>query len=305
MRVGVCRPLILCLALVFAAHHVRADGCPPAGHTKQQLLELKSREFKLTDNAQTEALAISLLPCLANSDSALRDGIAYEALAAWLRGKQISAPTAVVILGRLQPQLAAGFPDDEGFARPFSALVLAEVAGMDRIDPFMGDAQRESLLQAAIDYLGSVRDYRGFDEKEGWRHGVAHGADLLMQLALHPKIDRSDLDAILTAVASQIAPPGAHFYVYGEGERLAGPVFYVAQRKLHSTRDWQAWFAKVASPSPLKAWSDAFQSQAGLAKRHNTTAFLHALYLFLRENGDAEVQEQLREPMLEALKQLS
>jgi hypothetical protein len=49
-----------------------------------------------------------------------------------------------------------------------------------------------------------VSDYRGFDDKEGWRHGVAHGSDWLMQLALNPALDRGQLDQMLAAIATQV-----------------------------------------------------------------------------------------------------
>ena len=48
----------------------------------------------------------------------------------------------------------------------------------------------------------SVRDYRGFDAKQGWRHGVAHGADLLLQLSRN----RHAVDAGAHAAGRQRGP---------------------------------------------------------------------------------------------------
>src|SRR5690606_22331598 len=93
-------------------------------------------------------------------------------------------------------------------------------------------AQRIALVTTATTYVEGVRDWRGFDETDGWRHGVAHGADLLMQLALNPALEKPQLDPILAAVARQVAPAG-HFYIYGEPERLARPVVFALQRGLH------------------------------------------------------------------------
>jgi len=53
------------------------------------------------------------------------------------------------------------------------------------------------LLNAAANYLVALRDYRGFDDGVGWRHGVAHAADLLAQLALSPSFGRVEMDRIL------------------------------------------------------------------------------------------------------------
>ena len=101
-------------------------------------------------------------------------------------------------------------------------------------------------MRAATTYVTTLTDYRGFDASEGWRHGVAHGADLLLQLSLNLALDRAQLDAILAAVASQVMPANGHFYIYGEGERLMAPVFYIGRRGALSSADWSEWFARLA-----------------------------------------------------------
>lgn len=287
------------LVLATASCVSLADTCPPAGMDREALLQLRARQFQPADPQLTGDLALSLLPCLASPDAELRDGVAFEALAAWMRGKQLTTSIARVILERLLPQIDPGFPAGEGFVKPFSALVLAEVARMDRIEPWLSDAQLDDLLRAAAGYLRSIDDYRGYDERTGWRHGVAHGADLLLQLSLNPRLDADDLRIILDALAAQVAPTAGHFYNYGESARLALPVVFTAQRKLLSDSDWQAWFSRITSPAPMQSWGDAFASQAGLAKRHNTQAFLNALYASLRHSEAA--QQVLREQVIGAL----
>jgi len=42
---------------------------------------------------------------------------------------------------------------------------------------------------------------------------------------------------------------------------------------------WRAWFTALARPEPMATWSEAFSSQPGLAKRHNTLGFLQAIHL--------------------------
>jgi hypothetical protein len=248
-----------------------ASQCPPATHDRAALVALKASGF-----------AVALIGCLADSDPGIRDGVAFEALQTWMRAKLLSPATVVTLRDRLVPILTD--PEGDGFARPFAALVLADVARTDRIDPWMTPAERSALVNAAADYVKGVRDYRGFDDREGWRHGVAHGADLLMQLAYNPALVRADLDRILDAVASQVAPPG-HFYRYGEAERLAAPVAAIARRGILTQAEWDAWFAAIAAPAPLAQWSDAYRTQDGLAKRHDTMAFLSFLYLNAKLGG--------------------
>lgn len=201
-------------------------------------------------------------------------------------------------------QLATDEGDDEGFRRPFAALVLAEVARVDRITPLFSAAERNEILATAVAYLRAIDDYRGFDEVSGWRHGVAHGADLLMQLALNPALDRAQLLQIRDAVGAQIVPAGAHLYVYGEPARLARPVLFVAARGVLTEAEWADWFAAIGSPSPFAGWGEVHSSQVGLAKLHNTRAFAQAVYVSATASED-QALAPLRAGALALLQSLS
>ncbi len=268
------RTVVIAAAIVAACATAPAEAqvqCQPAGFSRVELDTLKAAEWDLPDDARRNALARGLTACLSNPDPTLRDGIAFEALTHWLRGRQLSPETIQWLADDLEPRLAA--PEGAGFERPFAALVLSEVARADRIEAYMTAERRTRLLDAAISYFTGVRDYRAFDEREGWRHGVAHGADLLLQLALNPAFDRAELTRIRDSLATQLAPDG-HFYTYGESERIARPVIFMAQRELFSSEEWRDWLVRhTAVPA------DAFSSQAGLARRHNMMAFLSVLYM--------------------------
>ena len=285
---------ILALLLACAAvRPVHAD-CPPKGFDRSSLQTLKSSSFEVTDAARRQELALALLPCLAVPDPTLRDGIAFEAYYTWLRAKALDQATRKQMLDTLtswlQPSLTPARSDAEGFRKPFAALVLSEVARTDRIDTWLTETQRTQLVETAALYVSTITDYRGFDPKVGWRHGVAHGADLLMQLAINPAVDRASVDRLLSAVAAQVAPAGEHSYIDGESGRLARPVLIAAQRGLYTADEWRDWLSKAASPAPLASWNDAFNSRAGLAKRHNVHAFLSALYVSARESSDQNIQ---------------
>jgi hypothetical protein len=280
-----------------------AQSCPPPSHSLADLQDLRGRGFTLEGAGARDSLALALLDCLADPDPSLRDGIAFEALSTWMRAGLISRGAASAVLDTLLPRIAPAYRDAEGFARPFSALVLAEVARMDRIEPFLTPARRDALVDGVVAFLPSVDDYRGFDAREGWRHGVAHGADLVMQLALNPQVDTNALGRMLDALGTQVAPRGEHFYVYGEPMRLARAVFYLASRDLLSDSDWAEWLMRVTDPAPLGDWGQAFASQAGLAKRHNTTDFLLALHLLVSEDGSA-FTDRIAPALAEALRGL-
>ncbi|HUJ24369.1 MAG TPA: DUF2785 domain-containing protein [Myxococcales bacterium] len=239
--------------------------CPP----KAELRQLK---------AAAPGDALVLVDCLADPDPEIRDELAFDIVQRWLRSGAVPDETVRAVGERLLPRLTA--PDPQGFARPFAALALSEVVRVDRIKPFLTAAERERMVEGACAFEKGVRDYRGFDEKEGWRHGVAHGADWLLQLALNPEVGKPQLDRMLDAIASQIAPAG-HFYVFGEGQRLARATYFIASRGLHTRDEWAAWLARAAPASEA------------LAAMHDAREFLFALYVMAAESDDAALRDRL------------
>jgi hypothetical protein len=258
-------------ACATAPHAAQAQCLPAAGFNRSDLDALKAAEWTLPDDTRRNALARALTACLGDPDPTLRDGIAFEAYAHWLRARQLSSETMLWLADDLERRLIA--PEGPGFERPFAALVLSEVARADRIEAYMTPARRTQLVDAAVAYFTRVRDYRGFDEREGWRHGVAHGSDVLLQLALNPALGRPELTRLRDAIATQLAPEG-HSYTYGESERMMRPIIYIAQRGVFTPEEWQEWLVRETTVR-----ADAFSSQAGLARRHNMMVFLSLLYM--------------------------
>ena len=287
----------LALALLSPWSAWAQDTCPPEGTDAGSLQLLKQQDFVVEDAATRNTLALRLLGCLSSPDPALRDGVAYEALTAWLRGNALEAPTREKLRDDLYAMLQQ--PDADGFARPFAALVLSEVARTDRIAPWMTPEERVAMVDQAVGYLRSVQDYRGFDDAQGWRHGVAHGSDWLMQLALNPALERAQLDNILSAVALQAVPEAGHAYVFGEPGRLARPVLYIAKRGVLTDADWSAWFLSL--PARIGAREKAYSDTAWLARRHDLLAFLTSVYLEADQSADAPIKA-LKAPAVLALK---
>ncbi len=289
------RALAAALALAAAA---AGATCPPAGETKDSLLALRKAEWKApAEDASRNALALALLDCLSDPDPALRDLVAFDALQNWMRTGRIDGPTLTALRERLLALLAVP-PDPAGFTQPFAALVLAEVARVDRQRGHLSDAERAALVARGTQWLSEWRDVRAFDDTEGWRHGVAHGADLMLQLALNPKLTRPQADAMLAAIGQQVMPPGAVAWRHGEPDRLAAAVYYLAQGKLLEPADWERWLLALAARRERIP-----QSAVTLGQKHNLSAFLNSLYVAVREVGSAELQARLLPGLKKALRE--
>jgi hypothetical protein len=252
----------------------------PAGELKSHAASF----FPKANDADLDALAA----CLGDPDPAMRDDYAFTLWSEGLRGKYLTPAQMRYTLGLLTRMVAA--PDDAaGFRRPFAALALSEIARADRVTAFLTDAELHALAETGATYLHGVQDYRGFIASEGWRHGVAHGADVMLQLALNPRLSRADADLILGAVAAQVAPPGSHAYVHGEARRLARPILFLAKRTDIDDAAWAAWFRSL-HPDNAARWQAPYTSEAGLAAVHNSSAFGDAIYVAASESQDAQVR---------------
>lgn len=293
------RYAITIILLSYSAVSIAA--CPPDGKTQENLLVLKESKWQIADAQQRQQSALNLLDCLASPNPQLRDEIAFEALSFWMRSELLTTETMQTIRQQLQTQIAAPrTKNDPGFQQPFAALVLAEVARVDRRKAFMSEAQRQEMVSLAAQYLRSIQDYRGYDEKQGWRHGVAHAADWMMQLSLNPALNKSQHSLMLEALCLKIRND-QHFYQYGEGERLMTPVFYLALRSALTPEEWNDWFDSLLTTS----LDSKRTTQASLARKHNLTAFLSAMYLNLQESKQAALQEKFLPLVIKSLKKLN
>lgn len=258
--------------------------CMLADETPAALKQWKAEGFKVADATELNRRALKLADCLGNADPWLRDGIAFEALSTWMRGKQIDTKTLRSLEANLLQQLDGD--DTQGFRKPFAALVLSEVARTDRVQTWMTPDERGRMADAAAAYLQSMRDYRGYVDGEGWRHGVAHGADWAMQLALNKALLPSQLMPLLFAVGAQVMPADGHAYAFGEPKRLARPVAYAVARGDLDQAAVDAWLAGlVTALGPLP---DGDRQALWWTRRANLENFLHALgYMVAGEQSPA------------------
>jgi hypothetical protein len=291
---------LLALALVAASAGTAEATCSPLGKTRGELEALKGADWKIASEADRNGLALAMTACLGDPDPAMRDDIATDGLTHLLRGQQLSDATMLTLMRDLEAKLQA--PDPQGFLRPFAALNLSEVVRADRVKPFMTVSQREGVMMASINYMLRITDYRGFNAQEGYRHAVAHGADLMMQLAMNPGIDTKGLSQIRAALSVQAGTSNTS-YVTGEGERIARALLMIAKRKAFSEADWTDWATRLAGPAALKTWDKWWLSEAALARRHNLLQVFASLYITTTAGSDPDLAA-LRPAVLAGLKAL-
>lgn len=293
---------IYCLLLCSIAFNSWASKCDKY-FTTQQLHQLKANEFVEEDSTKRQATAIGLVNCIDKSDPEIRDGIVFEGLSFWLRNQQLTIPTTQTLFSSFNQILSTENTDPNNFSQPFAALILAEVVRVDRISPYLTDKQRQEVVNTATNYMASIDDYRGFDDTTGWRHAVAHSADLFLQLALNKQITAVQLKQLLEGISSQVVAKNQHFYHYGEPKRLALATIYIVLRGELTQPELQLFFDNIVDPSPFENWHSVYGSNIGLAKLHNSRSFLSELYTITASSKNPQL-EKLRPIIKLALKKL-
>ena len=234
-------------------------------------------------------MALALMDCIEERDPYLRDTIGFTGLSAWLRAGRINDETKRKMLSYFMDAMISNEADLWGVRKSFAALNLSEVVRADRVSPYLSDEERADVVAAAVSYMRSINDYRGFSANDGWRHAVAHTSDLALQLVLNDKLSADQMSDLMGAVFSQVSAAEGATYVHGEYDRLARPVLYAALSGKVETATWKDLFDQISAPSPLSNWAEAFASEDGLAQLHNVKLFGYALIAQLQDQDEGNL----------------
>lgn len=281
--------ILTCLfAILFSAAASANKPCNDS-FSDAELLTLKSDNFDIASEQKRNQTAVALLACIGHNNPAIRDGVVYAAYQYWLRNELLTTETVQHLLASLFNNLKQSEQDPEQFRTAFSALILSEVIRVDRQKPYMTQQQRQLAINETAHFMANINDYRGFTDNEGWRHSVAHTADIILQFSLNKAVSPSQGQVLLTAIAQQVAPP-LHYYHFGEPKRLALPTLYLLLNDKVSHDNLNNMLQQLASPAPFPDWQATYQSEHGLAKRHNTRSFFEALFVLSSNSQNPKLQ---------------
>ncbi|GAA2820968.1 DUF2785 domain-containing protein [Kribbella solani] len=160
--------------------------------------QVRDNGYEVPTDRPLEVLVAELVAMLRSPDPVVRDRQAYFTLATWIERGVLSTGQ----LRALGDEMVARFADSEVQARTFAPLVLDAIVTAGVFEPsWVPPFERWYVAEA---------DLRGYDEKLGWLHAVAHGADLLGTLGLHSAVEpvqmlRLGIGRLLTPTAYVLA----------------------------------------------------------------------------------------------------
>jgi len=168
----------------------------------------------------------SLVALLSSPDPHERDEIAYTELA-----RRIEGGDEDHALARIGDLMATRFSDSEIQVRTFAALMLAEVVDRDRITGLASQSSVTRWRDAFAAWYRSEEDLRGWDDRLGWLHAVAHGADALGAFGRSPRLDPDDLTGLLALGRDRLLTGTEVVFANQEDDRLAYAIALVLTRQ--------------------------------------------------------------------------
>ncbi|MFJ3788696.1 DUF2785 domain-containing protein [Kitasatospora sp. NPDC090091] len=193
---------------------------------------IEAADCAVPTDLPTDALVGELSHALADPDPLVRDGAACTVLATWIERGVVDRPRRLA----LGDEMAARFGHPEVQARTFAPLVLDMIVAQGDVRP--------AWVDAFARWYPAEQDLRGHDEKLGWLHAAAHGADLLARLGCHPEVDPVRM---LELAAARLTAPTDHVFDQLEDDRLARAIGRVLTRTDLGERAATAWLEPVAA----------------------------------------------------------
>lgn len=224
------------------------QGASSPGHSREFWQAVISHDFTPPDGVSIADLSSELSGLLGSPDPELRDETAYTVFVSWIYQKRLIGPDALLTLAEQwvsNLQYEIGTPtSDAVFRRSFSALALSVVVARDNEAPVLDARAFRRIFAAALVYLHSEQDLRGYDPVKGWIHSAAHTADLLKFLGRSRYLDAADQRAILDGIRAKMAAATVVF-THGEDERFARAILSLINRPDADREAFRAWLTQI------------------------------------------------------------
>jgi hypothetical protein len=140
--------------------------------------QVRDTDYAVPSDRSLDELVAELVEMLRSPDPVVRDRQAYSVLATWIARGVLPAGE----LRALGDEMAPRFGHPEIQVRTFAPLILDVIVSA-------GGVFEPSWVPPFERWYVAEEDLRGYDEKLGWLHAVAHGADLLGTLGQHAAVE--------------------------------------------------------------------------------------------------------------------
>lgn len=267
---------------------------------------IQENQYAIPADHTPTSLTAELFSYLGSTDLELRDQIAYETFANFLKRDYYSLEEIEIYIANLLANLDIGIGETESdsvFLRSFSVLFLAEIVHNDNKAPRLKSPVIQTILEKGLRYLASEKDLRGYVEGKGWAHALAHTADLLLVLGRNLNISEREHTLILIGMGEKLIQSTSRVYMYGEDDRLSRATLEVMRRGTLSVTFVRQWLDSLIKPNN-DTWKGAWTKEKTTRAFLNVRNFVRSLYLQVSTEDGFPLQEELEQMLLETIQNI-
>ncbi len=241
----------------------------------------QEREANFTfDGLDKHAVLTGCLTHIGDPDSHIRDDIVYPAFAHLLHDNHFTKEELREITDRLMTEEyltrdMTNVDADSVLTRSFTTLQIAILIFVHRRDGLFDADTIKRYFQYYLAYFKKETVLDGYDPKVGWKHAIAHAADLFHQFAQVNELDGGELLAMLDAIRDKLCVDD-HLFASDEDERMTSAIVAAIDRHLIDEDDLLQWL-KALDPAH---WPTTYPAR--YIKKQNVLHLLRSLYFRLR-----------------------
>ena len=268
--------------------------------------KLQENNYAIPADHTPTSLTAELFVYLGSSDPELRDEIAYQTFANFLKRGYLSDEEIAIYITSLLGNLETGIGErdtDSVFLRSFSVLFLAEIIHNDNKAPSLKKPILKTILEKALWYMEAERDPRGYVNEKGWAHALAHTADLFLVLAKNPNTGSREHNRMLNAISKKLVGSTDWVYIHGEDDRLSRAALEILRRDTLSSAFIKKWLKSFLKPDS-GSWNGAWTNEETARAYFNVRNFLRSLYLQVTTEEELPQKEELEAMVLESIQTL-
>ena len=241
--------------------------------TKKELIFLLEKFFEnKPQDFPILKITNASLKYIGDYDSYLRDDLIYSYLDKVISEILISDQETLKVL----KQLVDNLKSSEKFKCSFSLLGIAACLKRHNEKSFINREFLNEIFNKIIDYYNDDIDVQGYDNKKGWLHQAAHGADVLKQFARLEDLHMDMAIKILEAIKEKTSL-GYYGYIHSEDERMARVVEVIINRNIIENEFLINWFHSFSLGNET--------NEKKLVRKGNIRNLLRAIY-FKIENEE-------------------
>jgi hypothetical protein len=198
---------------------------------KFDLKRIEDNEYNLSEDERVKDYLDLMLKYIGDTDPELRDTLILSTLASWIEEKEyFSNEELIELLDRILSENFAFYNigcdnDDSVLRRSFSILLVSPILCAHLEKNFLDKDMILKTKNCLIKYFTEEKDLRGYDNKKGWIHALAHTADGMHLLVNCKGITEEICKEIIVAIENKLCE-GKEIFSAEEYERLANIIYY-------------------------------------------------------------------------------